>query len=109
MEHEIAITGIGLVTPCGNDTASTWANLQAGKSGAGEIGHFDASGFPVRIGAEVKDLVLPPEIAKSRSLKFASRPTRFGLAAAEEALADAGIRPQADNAHRWGFCAGSVQ
>jgi len=84
-----------------------WANLQAGKSGAGEIGHFDASGFPVRIGAEVKDLVLPPEIAKSKSLKFASRPTRFGLAAAEEALADAGIRPQPDTAHRWGFSAGT--
>ena len=101
-KRRIAITGIGLVTPVGNDTRSTWEGLQSGKSGLGEIRYFDASGFPVRIGAEIKDIVLPESVAKSKQLKFASRSHRFGLAAAEEALSDAGIRPE-PRANRWLF------
>ena len=54
-KRRVAITGIGLVTPTGNDVPSTWAALQAGRSGAGPITTFDASGFDTRIGAEVKD------------------------------------------------------
>ena len=53
--RRIAITGIGMVTPVGNDAPTTWANLLAGRSGIGPIRNFDASGFPTRIGAEVKD------------------------------------------------------
>lgn len=106
-KRRIAITGIGLVTPVGNDTRSTWDSLQAGRSGLGLIQHFDASGFPVRIGAEVEGLVLPSGVADSRMLKFATRSVRFALAAAEEALTDAGIRPQPDTAERWGFTAGA--
>jgi len=54
--RRVAITGLGLVTPVGNDVASTWAALLAGRSGAARIASFDASGFPVRIAAEVKGL-----------------------------------------------------
>ena len=96
-----------MVTPVGNDTASTWANLRAGKSGVDEIRYFDASGFPVRIGAEVKNFELPAVLAKTKRLKFASRSHRFALAAAEEALNDAGIRPQPENAERWGLSVGA--
>ncbi len=96
-----------MVTPVGNDTPSTWASLRAGKSGVGEIRYFDASGFPVRIGAEVKNFELPAVLAKTKHLKFASRSHRFALAAAEEALSDAGIRPQPDNAERWGLSVGA--
>jgi 3-oxoacyl-(acyl-carrier-protein) synthase len=106
-KRRIAITGIGLVTPVGNDTRSTWASLQAGRSGLGTIQYFDATGFPVRIGAEVKGFELPPDLAHSKHLKFAARSHRFAFAAAEEALADAGIRPQPGNAHRWGFSVGA--
>ena len=106
-KRRIAITGIGMVTPVGNDTKTTWANLRAGRSGLAAIKYFDASGFPVRIGAEVKGFETPKALAHSKILKFAGRSHRFGLAAAEEALADAGIRPQPDNAHRWGLSAGA--
>ena len=106
-KRRIAITGIGMVTPVGNDAPTTWAALRAGKSGLGKIQHFDASGFPVRIGAEVKNFELPAAIANSKHIKFAARSHRFALAAAEEALADAGIRPQSDNSHRWGSCVGA--
>ncbi len=106
-KRRIAITGIGMVTPVGNDMPSTWAALRAGKSGLGLIEHFDAGGFPVRIGASVKNFQIPGALAHSKLVKFASRSHRFALAAAEEALTDAGIRPQPDNAHRWGFSVGA--
>lgn len=106
-QRRIAITGIGMVTPVGNDAPTTWAGLQAGRSGLGPIRNFDASGFSVRIGAEVKGFN-PESVIRDRNLlKFASRSHGFALAAAEEALADAGIRPDPSNGHRWGFSAGA--
>lgn len=105
--RRIAVTGVGMVTPVGLDAPSTWAGLIAGRSGLGPITTFDASGFPVRIGAEVKGFVAEDVIRDRRVLKFAARSHRFALAAAEEALADAGIRPDAATSHRWGFSAGA--
>ena len=105
--RRIAITGIGLVTPVGNDTATTWANLQAGHTGAGLIKNFDASGFSTRIGAEVKNFNAEAVLKDRKLLKFASRSHQFALAAAEQAFADAGIRPNATTAERWGFSVGA--
>jgi 3-oxoacyl-(acyl-carrier-protein) synthase len=105
--RRVAITGIGMVTPVGNDAPSTWANLRAGRSGAGVIQNFDASGFSTRIGAEVKGFKADEAIEDRKLLKFASRSHRFAFAAAEEALRDAGIRPEASTADRWGFTVGA--
>lgn len=105
--RRVAITGIGMVTPLGNTTAATWAALQSGRSGAGVIEHFDARGFPVHIGAAVKNFDAAALIPDRRLLKFASRSHRFALVAAEEALTDAGIRPAAATAERWGFTVGA--
>ena len=95
MKRRVAITGLGMVTPVGNDVRTTWENLRAGRSGAGTIKGFDASGFPVHIGAEVKNFNSEGLRADPKLLKFASRTHRFALTAAAEALNDAGIRPQA--------------
>ena len=105
--RRVAITGIGMVTPVGGNAPATWASLLAGRSGVGLIRQFDAGGFPVRIGAEVKDM--PPEAAlcDPALLKFASRSHRFALAAAAEALANAGIHPSPPNSHRWGLSVGA--
>lgn len=105
--RRVAITGIGMVTPIGNDAPTTWTNLQAGRSGVAAIGSFDASTFPTRIGAEVKDFDAAARISDRKLLKHASRSVRFALAAAAEAFADAGIRPEPHNAHRWGFSVGA--
>jgi 3-oxoacyl-(acyl-carrier-protein) synthase len=105
-KRRVAITGLGLVTPVGNDVATTWDALLAGRSGGGPITLFDASGFPVRIAAEVKgfdDGIL--EVPR-KMLKLANRSHRFALAAAEQAFRDAGIRPTAETAYRWGLAAG---
>jgi beta-ketoacyl-acyl-carrier-protein synthase II len=105
--RRIAITGIGMVTPVGNDAPSTWASLIAGRSGIAPIRHFDAQGFPTRIGAGIKDFDPAAVISDRKILKYAGRPQTFALAAAQEALADAGIRPGPSDAHRWGCCVGA--
>jgi 3-oxoacyl-[acyl-carrier-protein] synthase II len=107
LRRRVAITGIGMVTPVGNTAPATWAALQAGRSGAALIEHFDARGFPVHIGAAVKGFSVEEVIQDQRLLKFASRSHRFALVAAEEALRDAGIRPDAATAERWGFTVGA--
>jgi len=96
-----------MVTPVGNDAPTTWANLRAGRSGAAPIRYFDASGFPVRIGAEVKNFDVEKILGANRLFKFTTRSHRFAFVAAEEALRDAGIRPDENSAERWGFSAGA--
>ena len=106
-KRRVAITGLGLVTPVGNDVATTWDALLKGRSGGAPISLFDASGFPVRIAAEVKGFD-DAALAGDRKLrKFANRSHRFALAAAEQAFQDAGIRPAADNGTRWGCAVGA--
>jgi 3-oxoacyl-(acyl-carrier-protein) synthase len=96
-----------MVTPVGLDAPTTWSSLRAGRSGVGLIQTFNARGFATRIGAEVKDFKAEAAIAEHRLLKLASRPVRFALAAAEEALTDAGIRPESATASRWGLSVGA--
>lgn len=105
--RRVAITGVGLVTPVGNTAPDTWSALLAGRSGLGRIQGFDASGFAAQIGAEVKNFNPESKVPDRKILKFASRSNRFALVAAEEALADAGIRPNASTGHRWGFSVGA--
>ena len=104
--RRVAVTGVGLVTPVGNDVATTWDALLAGRSGGGPITLFDASGFSTRIAAEVKGFA-NTLVADRRLLKLANRSHRFMLEAAEQALRDAGVRPTPDDARRWGCAVGA--
>jgi len=103
----VAITGIGMVTPLGNDVASTWNALLGGESGVREIAGFDASGFPTWIAAEVRGLRAEEAVEDRKSLKYATPFSLFALAAAEEAVRDAGVRPTPKTAERWGLVCGS--
>jgi beta-ketoacyl-acyl-carrier-protein synthase II len=105
--RRVAVTGLGLVTPTGRDVATNWDALLAGRSGIGPISLFDASGFPVRIAAEVKDFDDAGAIDDRKLLKFANRSHHFALAAAEQAVQDAGIRPAPETATRWGCAVGA--
>jgi beta-ketoacyl-acyl-carrier-protein synthase II len=105
--RRVAITGLGLVTPTGRDVATTWDALLAARSGVGPISLFDATGFPVRIAAEVKGFDDADAGADRKLLKFANRSHRFALAAAEQAMQDAGIRPTPETATRWGCAVGA--
>jgi 3-oxoacyl-[acyl-carrier-protein] synthase II len=105
--RRVAITGLGLMTPVGNDVADTWHALLAGRSGVAPITHFDSTGFPVRIAAEVKGFEPRHAIEDKKLLKFADRSHALALAAAEEALRDARIRPEGSDATRWACVVGS--
>lgn len=90
------ITGYGAITPIGNSAASYWSALIAGTSGAGRITHFDPSANEVKIAAEVKDF----DPTKTMEMKMARRMSRFvqfAVAAATEAMEDAGLA----NIHEW--------
>jgi len=104
--RRVAITGLGLVTPAGNDVETTWETLLRGRSRISTISRFDASGFPVRIAAEVKGFD-DAAAGDRKLLKFANRSHRFALAAAEQAMRDAGIRPSEETAGRWGCAVGT--
>ncbi|HEY4244201.1 MAG TPA: beta-ketoacyl-ACP synthase II [Kofleriaceae bacterium] len=106
--RRVVITGIGLVTPLGNDTESTWTQLLAGKSGAGPITGFDATNFSTRFGCEVKNWE-PLKWFDKREVKHVDRFLQFGIAASMMAMADAGYTgkvPEAE-AERWGCYIGS--
>jgi 3-oxoacyl-[acyl-carrier-protein] synthase II len=84
------VTGLGAVTPIGNDAPTFWRNLVAGVNGGGPITSFDATGFDVRIAAEVKDF--DPTVAMDRKMaRRMSRFIHFGVAAAKEAVEDSGL------------------
>jgi 3-oxoacyl-[acyl-carrier-protein] synthase II len=87
--RRVVITGVGTVTPLGNDVATTWDAALAGESGVDEISTFDTEGLPVRIAGEVKNLETTG-LAAPKELRKLDRNVVFALAAAKEALADAG-------------------
>jgi 3-oxoacyl-[acyl-carrier-protein] synthase II len=88
--RRVVVTGLGAVTPVGNSARATWEALLAGRSGIGFIQAFDASEFPVRIAGEVKDFD-PTPLLPPKELRRSERYTLLGLAAATEAVADAGL------------------
>ena len=84
------VTGLGTVSPLGNDVETTWANVLAGKSGAGPITHFDPSDYPVHFACEVKDFD-PEQWIDRKTARRMDRFTHLVLAAARQAEADSGI------------------
>ncbi len=102
----VVITGLGMVTALGNDVPTTWQNLVAGRSGAGPITHFDASQFKTHFACEVKDLdttaVLDPKEARKND-----RYAQLAAVAADEAMRNADIRIEQENALRCGVIMGS--
>jgi len=88
--RRVAVTGLGAVTPIGNDAPSTWRAALAGESGVDFIRSFDASDYPVRIAAEVKDFD-PATAGERRELRNLDRNVVLALAAGREAVADAAL------------------
>lgn len=88
MSRRVAITGVGLISPVGNDVASAWRALLSGESGAGPITQFDASRFPVRFACEVKDFD-PLKYMDRKEAKRSDIFTQYSIAASLEAMTDA--------------------
>ena len=88
--RRVVVTGLGCVSPVGNTVADTWANLLAGKSGIGLITHFDASAFACKIAGEVRDFNLEAYMT-SKEARTMDTFIHYGIAAAMQAVADAGL------------------
>jgi 3-oxoacyl-[acyl-carrier-protein] synthase-1/3-oxoacyl-[acyl-carrier-protein] synthase II len=105
-KRRVAITGLGAVSPLGNDVVSSWNNLMAGHSGIDTIRQFDASAFPTYIAAEVKNFVPHPDLF-GKHTRFAMSFTQYALEAARQAFEDADILPTDQTAGQWGVVTGS--
>jgi 3-oxoacyl-[acyl-carrier-protein] synthase II len=90
MRRRVVVTGLGAVTPLGNDVPTLWEALIAGRSGAGPITQFDATGLEVRIAAEVKGFD-PVALFGGRIARRNDRFTLFAMEAARQVIADAGL------------------
>src|SRR2546425_11364603 len=90
--RRVAVTGMGFVTPIGNDVETVWSNLVEGVSGVGPITHFDASSYTTRIAAEVKGFE-PERYMDRKTARHIGRYCQFALAASQQALSDSGLDP----------------
>ncbi len=102
----VVITGIGAVTPLGNDIPSLLESLQKGVSGANLIEQFDAGNFKTRFACEVKDFD-PAEILGRKEVRRLDRFGVFGISSAIQAIEDAGIEPEKEDPDRVGVIWGS--
>lgn len=103
----VVVTGLGAVTPVGNDVASFWAAVTAGKSGVGPITRFDATAYDTRFAAEVKDFDPAPALPSPKDVRRTDRYTHLAFAATREAVADAGVGSYQGDADRAGVLIGS--
>lgn len=108
--RRVVVTGLGCVSPVGNTVEQSWANLLAGRSGIDTIKAFDTSAFACKIAGEVKDFDLEPYIS-AKEARSMDRFIHLGIAAAQQAVVDAGL-PQGDDlsdelAYRIGCIIGS--
>lgn len=106
MSRKVVVTGIGLITPIGLSTPSTWEALLAGKSGIAPISRFDSSRLATRIAGEVKNFD-PVQHIEKKEVKKMDRFIQFAIAGCEEAMADSGLKITSANAERVGVIVGS--
>ncbi|NNJ25527.1 beta-ketoacyl-ACP synthase II [Alienimonas chondri] len=91
MRRRVVITGLGAVTPVGNDVKSVWAAVREGRSGIGPITRFDASKFPTTFAAEVKDYDFDAQVDDPKPFSQAGPNIRFAVGAAKQAVGQSGL------------------
>lgn len=106
MRRRVVVTGLGCISPVGNDVKSMWANILDGKSGVGMITHYDASEHKTRFAAEVKDFDAVELFGKVEARRM-DRFSQYALAAAQQAAADSGLKIDDENRDRIGVVIGT--
>ena len=104
--RRVVITGLGAVTPLGNTLEETWKGIKEGRCGIGNITNFDCSDFKIKIAAEVKNFDATQFMDKKDARKMA-RFTQFAVAAAVQAMNDAGLSKENIDANRTGIILGN--
>lgn len=106
MTRRVVVTGLGIISPVGNDIASAWDSIVAGRSGIGPVTRFDASTFPTRIAGEVKGFDVAAYMSPKEARHFDTF-IHYGIAAGSQAFRDSGIEVSEANADRIGVVIGS--
>ena len=106
MKRRVVITGIGAISPIGNDIGEIWESLKNGKGGIGKITKFDASDYPVKIAGEVKDFK-PEDYIDRKSQKKMDLFSQYAVCSAVQAVRDSGINFENENPERVGVIVGS--
>lgn len=104
--RRVVVTGMGVVSPLGNSLDETWQGIKEGKSGIANITGFDCTDYKVQIAAEVKDFDASQFVDKREARKMA-RFTQFAVAAAVQAIKDAGLTKETIDADRTGIMLGN--
>ena len=105
-KRRVVITGLGILSPLGNDLETNWAAIKAGRSGIGPITHFDASAFPTRIAGEVRGFD-PAQFITPKDVKKMDPFVHYGVAAGLMAIRDSGIVIEGEDAERIGVAVGA--
>ncbi|MGA9333382.1 MAG: beta-ketoacyl-ACP synthase II [Rudaea sp.] len=105
-KRRVVVTGLGIVSPVGNDVDTAWKNILAGNSGIGLVTNFDAGTFPTRIAGEVRDFD-PTQFVAAKDVKKMDPFIHYGIAASVQALADAGMHPHEHDEERIGCAVGA--
>ena len=105
-KRRVVVTGLGMLTPLGNDVASSWQGLQQAKSGISLIEHFDTSAYTTKFAGLVKNFDVEPYFP-AKDAKKMDLFIQYGVAAALQAFRDSGLEVTEQNAHRIGAAIGS--
>ena len=106
MKTRVVVTGMGAITPIGNDVESFWNGLKEKKVGIGPITQFDTTEYKAKLAAEVKDFD-PKNYMDPKAAKRMERFSQFAVAASKEALENSGIDMEQEDPYRVGVCLGS--
>ena len=105
-KRRVVVTGLGAVTPVGNNVQAFWESVKTGKIGIGEITRFDTADFKVKLAAEVKNFNAK-DYMDFKAAKRMELFSQYAVAASKEAMADAGIEMEKEDPFRIGVIVGS--
>jgi len=106
-ENRVVVTGLGAITPLGNDMLSSWQGIKEGRSGIDKLHAFDATGFDSRISAEVKGFDPEANGISKKEVRRMERFVQFALACSRQAIRDAGLQLETEKRERIGVVVGS--
>jgi 3-oxoacyl-[acyl-carrier-protein] synthase II len=104
--RRVVVTGLGIVSPVGNDVASAWASILSGRSGIAPVARFDTAGFPTHFGGEIRDLDLEPYMSTKDARRMDAF-MQYGVVAGMQAMRDSGLVVTEANSDRIGILMGS--
>ena len=106
MKHRVVVTGLGAVTPIGNNVEEFWKALESGKNGIGKITYFDASLYDAQIAGQVRNFN-PENFMSKKEVRHTEKFVHYAMAGSQEAVSDSGLKLEKEDLDRFGVLIGS--